>query len=80
VTSNPFIFNGDDVDVAVPTVNGHFPEGVPPDPLRTCTVKEPAARVAEPVSVTAERVGVTTQAVLVEHPGPKKNTSALEVL
>jgi hypothetical protein len=64
------------------TTKGHVPDGVPPEPLRTCTVKEPAAKVAGPLSVVALRVNApdTTQDDVVEQPGPRKNTSAFEVL
>ena len=71
------------VDVVGPelTVKGHVFDGVPADPLRTWTVNEPTAKTAAPPNWVAVRVSPeTTQAVLVEHPGPRKNTSALEVL
>jgi hypothetical protein len=56
-------------------------EGVPAEPFRTCTVKEPDPNTAAPFNCVVVRVNpVTTHDVLVAHPGPKKNTSALEVL
>jgi hypothetical protein len=56
-------------------------DGVPPGPLRTCTVNDPAARTAAPLNCVEVRVNPdTTHDVLVEQPGPRKNTSALDVL
>jgi hypothetical protein len=62
------------------TVNDRVLEGVPPEPLRTCTVNDPAASTAAPLNCVEVRVSPdTTHEVLVEHPGPKKNTSAFDV-
>src|SRR5258705_41778 len=69
------------VGVAPVTVIGHVPEGVPAGPFRTCAVNEPAASVAGPLNCVPLRVSAeTTHDVLVAHPGPRKNTSAFDVL
>jgi hypothetical protein len=55
------------------TVNDDVFDGVPPEPLRTCTLNDPAASTAAPLSWLVVRVNPdTTQAVLVEQPGPRK--------
>ena len=66
--------------VALPTVRFRVFDGVPPEPLRTCTVNEPAASVAGPLTLLALVVRLpfgTTQSMGVPQPGPRKNTSTV---
>src|SRR4051794_21159676 len=66
---------------ALLTVRGQVLDGAPTDPLRTCTVNDPEAKIATPWSWVAVLFKLeTTQAELVAQPGPRKKTSALEVL
>jgi len=61
------------------TFKGQVSDGVPVGPLRTRTVKLPAARTAGPLSSVDVRLrAVTTQEESVGQPGPRKKTSAFE--
>lgn len=63
------------------TVSEKVSDDAPPEPLRTCTVNEPAAKTAAPLTCVVVLVSPeTTHDVLVGHPGPRKNTSAFDVL
>ena len=69
------------VGTALLSVRGQVFDGAPDDPLRTCTVNEPDAKIAAPCSWFAVLFKLeTTQAEFVVQPGPRKKTSALEEL
>ena len=69
------------VGTALLSVRGQVFDGAPADPLRTCTVNEPDAKIAFPFSWFEVLFKLeTTQAEAVAQPGPRKKTSALEVL